>query len=285
LQVSSIETYHRRTPPRHAGCTLIPARSPVRLKPGALLVSLFLSFAFVATVSAEEECDADACLEPVIVEAGPSPEPIIVGGGGGGFWSWEPPIFPWIDPFIGLPQPEPVPDCQSTDPMTARNYLRSLASEGAGRIRASENSNRHERMVMHRRSDDGRLESGPLLIGDSRGVTPSIPGSWEWRQVVAFTHNHPRDSIHYCNDEDARTLNAVPSVNDWAVADELVVAHHANPAVLTLYVIGCDGVLREYTYSSRAQHQPNTDASGKPVNINPGPVIPPDQTPSHCPAP
>ncbi len=76
--------------------------------------------------------------------------------------------------------------------------------------------------------------------------------------VVGFAHNHPRSE--YCpgpgvsQTSAQQDLNAYPSDNDWSAADTFV-SHGADPNAFTLYIVGCDNILREFAYADRAHYK------------------------------
>ncbi len=169
--------------------------------------------------------------------------------------------------------------CQSTDPATVEGYADALSVDAASSIRS--------------RSDYRNREYGALIYRDAGGairLTPLVPGtavsvSFDFAalgvnpaSIVGIVHNHPYNVYRTSTQELQINLN--PSVNDWNAAASIVGAG-ANADILQLYVVGTDGVLREFDYNNRTAYEPRRTTSG--YGVTPGARVPTTLVASPCP--
>jgi hypothetical protein len=172
------------------------------------------------------------------------------GGGGGG------------DP--------PPPSCQSHDAATVDGYSDQLASQASRDIKAKPDYNNREYATVLYRDGTGTIRSSTTIQGGSNGESVSInlqALGIAAGQIVGMVHNHP--SGIYSTSTAEATINRHPSSGDWAAADQIVAAG-ADPAIFTHYIIGTDGVLREYDYSNRATYDPprTSTPNGQTISQN-----------------
>lgn len=103
----------------------------------------------------------------------------------------------------------------------------------------------------------GDMTTSPIALGEVNGLSYPI-GAWNIKpyQIFGLIHSHPQSSDPVINE-----ANKYPSDNrvfmgrqltgeDWNTADFLVM-HGMNSETFRHYIIGPDGVTREYNY-----HQP-----------------------------
>lgn len=148
------------------------------------------------------------------------------------------------------------PLCRSHEPSTVDQYVDQLASKAARDIRAQSDHNRREYLVIVYRDGHGMIQSSPLVAGANNGASATadlqslgIPAA----QIVGLVHNHPRDV--YGTNSTSAIINRHPSSGDWETADRIIAAG-ANSSVLTLYILGPDGLLREYDYAAKSIYNP-----------------------------
>jgi hypothetical protein len=131
------------------------------------------------------------------------------------------------------------------------------------------------------------VRNGEIVTTDLRGGAAAIITGVEIQaamtefgitasDLIAYNHNHP--SSIYCNSSDGYTrylqdtTNAYPSDNDWNAATLLL-----NPSLnpdFSMYVSGCNGALREFSYSGREAFRQSRNATATP---------PPAVQPEGCP--
>ncbi len=200
-------------------------------------------------------------------------------------WSWQSPYIP-NDPYDnpgggsntggGGTAPTP-PPCRSADASSTHSYSNELASELTRSIRGMSEYKSHEYLGFIYRDSSGALRSSGLIEGHSQGATWD-PGRFSIpeNRIVGFIHNHPSNTYASggLQSAEART-NRNPSDNDWIAADRVVSAG-GDASQLTLYVIGPDNVMREFSYSAKASYA-NPDK-----NTTPGPVVSQTLQPSTC---
>lgn len=174
---------------------------------------------------------------------------------------------------------EPATACQSHDPPTVDNYSDALAVDAADAIRARSDSTRREYGALIHRDAGGSLRLTPLVPGtptsvlydfSDLGVNPA--------RIVGFIHNHPREV--YDSSPQELQINLNPSSKDWQTATQIVNAG-ANADLLQLYIVGTDGVLRQFDYNNRASYQPRRTTNG--YGVTPGETVPTDLVASPCP--
>lgn len=135
----------------------------------------------------------------------------------------------------------------------------AFASKIARDIKAQPDWNQREYVSVIYKATDGHLAVGALQRGEGVYATIDFPAlGISASQVVGVVHNHP-DSIS--SDPRGDNINRFPSqpgsgalngLSDWQAADAIVGAG-ADASTLSLYILGPDGVLREYDYSDKAR--------------------------------
>lgn len=111
--------------------------------------------------------------------------------------------------------------------------------------------------------------AGPTIQPADRAVVISAQNI-QYSEVEGFAHNHPNS--YYCNRPEysfqeknyATDVNSYPSVNDWNFADAIVALHPELADKFTLYITGCDNVMRSYPYSNRAYYRQQLDRLNPP---------------------
>lgn len=194
-------------------------------------------------------------------------------------WPWD---FPddFSDPGDGGSGGESAPACEATDPNGIDAYSDALASDASRLIRAQSDYMNREYGQLIYRDERGALRSSALVPGTATstefifadlGVDPST--------VVGVVHNHPRNV--YNRSQEELQINLNPSSNDWAMADDLVNRGHADATLLQIFVVGTDGVLREFDYENKQNYLPYRTRTG--IRVRPGDEVPAGLTAEPCP--
>lgn len=140
----------------------------------------------------------------------------------------------------------------------------SIAEIAAGHIMSQPDWNEREYGYIIYRDADGDFRTGPMEIGqtvDENGgqyasavlsITPDMRNG----EILGFIHNHPTDG--YNNEEDLDNRN--PSASDWDAFHELKNNFGAVDD-LSMYILGPDGVLREFHASDESRHTAENNPS------------------------
>lgn len=98
---------------------------------------------------------------------------------------------------------------------------------------------------------------GPVITAAERSAVLNAYNI-QSSEILGFAHNHP--SSVYCNSQDLSTrgaeinLNAYPSENDLNWAQNFLGNNpNINPATFSLFVVGCDNIMRQFEYSRLAE--------------------------------
>ncbi|GAB3350504.1 hypothetical protein [Lysobacter tyrosinilyticus] len=162
----------------------------------------------------------------------------------------------------------PPPDCQSHDAGTVQGYSESLASQATRDIRSRSDQSTREYASVIYRDAMGAIRSSATIAGGSSGQSASIDLQAlgiSAGQILGIVHSHP--SGIYSSSSAEATINRHPSTNDWAAADQIIAAG-ANPATFAHFIIGPDGVLREYNYSNKNLYNPPSTSTPKGQTIS-----------------
>lgn len=170
--------------------------------------------------------------------------------------------------------------CEATDPAGIDAYSDALASDASRLIRAQADYMSREYGLLIHRDAQGALRASALVPGAATitrfefadlGVNPST--------IVGVVHNHPREV--YDRSQEELQINLNPSSNDWAAADALITEGHADPVLLQLYVVGTDGILREFDYQNKQNYLPYRTRGGGYM-VRPGDKVPVGLTAEPC---
>jgi len=80
-------------------------------------------------------------------------------------------------------------------------------------------------------------------------------------EILGFIHNHP--DIGYNSSEDRDNRN--PSAGDWGAYHQLI-SNHVAASDLSIYILGPDGVLREFHASDESRHTAENNPSNPDAN-------------------
>jgi len=143
------------------------------------------------------------------------------------------------------------PECQTHEDNTD-----SMAEFIADAIMSQPDWNSREYGAIIYLDQNGDIQAGPLQMGTTMAETNppqlelSITSDMQNGKILGYVHNHP--DIGYNSSEDRDNRN--PSQQDWAVYDTLVGDYGASSA-LGMYILGPDGILREFHASfDRSTH-------------------------------
>ena len=140
--------------------------------------------------------------------------------------------------------------------------LAELVSTAIGNM---SDSNEREYGALIYQAADGSFNSTPLVRGTTVAEAGSNPPSIDFTvhandirdnggTIVGIVHNHP--DVGYNNAQDSDNRN--PSDGDWQVFNQLIDNNYANED-LAHYILGPDGVLREFHASDESDHNGDED--------------------------
>ena len=169
--------------------------------------------------------------------------------------------------------------CYPNDEASIDEHADGYAALAAKAIAAQSNSSSREYGALIYRNSTGGISITNLVPGTATVVEYDLSDlGVNGGAVIGIVHNHPPDE--YDGSLSELNVNNVPSDNDWAAADWFINTYNANSDLMTLYIVGTDGVLREYDYNNKAYHQPERTSSG--MTAEPGEEVPPNQFPPSC---
>ncbi|MEY4554967.1 MAG: hypothetical protein RL093_86 [Pseudomonadota bacterium] len=126
---------------------------------------------------------------------------------------------------------------------------------------------------------DGNTVITPPVAATGSVITPAERGavitaySIQPSEILGFVHNHPRNV--YCDSDDLTVrsaqiaLNAYPSANDLDSAESFLDLNPSiDPSTFSLFVLGCDNIMREFPFSQMALWRQKV--------AQPNPVKPPE---------
>jgi len=151
----------------------------------------------------------------------------------------------------------------SNDCMIEENEVDAKAEEVAGDILQNPDSQEFEFVSFLWRSAGGALQfTEPLQLDPGGGIvrTPQEVTPYGDAQIVGWVHNHPYDTIATPRHNE---FNRNPSAGDWQTFDNLITGGYASTD-LSLYLIGPDGVLREFTDGDQTDHTGDSPGGGIP---------------------
>lgn len=157
---------------------------------------------------------------------------------------------------------EPEPSCTSHDAQAVDGYSDQLASQLSRDIKAKPDDATREYLALIYRDGNGVIRTTALFQGGPNGESASIPSLQAIgvapAQIMGLVHNHPSQVFNTSSYE--FDVNRLPSNGDWNMADQIIGAG-ADPNTLALYVLGTDGVLREFEYTDKAMYINPTPSS------------------------
>ena len=125
---------------------------------------------------------------------------------------------------------------------------------------STRNSKEHFSFVLNRGGNTSYTTPAPgtgdVITGADRAAVMQ-QHNIQYSEIEGFAHNHP--SGPYCNQpgmslqerSQAVDINSYPSLGDWSYADGIVAQNPSIASTFTLYVTGCDNVLRSFPYTNR----------------------------------
>lgn len=158
---------------------------------------------------------------------------------------------------------------QAPPPQPTEGQIDSQACAAASSIRSQAHYSSQEYGYFIITDADGTTRLSPMFTSgednriDFGGGSLSLEelGISDWSQVKGFVHNHPYEVDNPLIPGDINLLNRRPSDADWDLMSQIVGAGGGGNSDFRLYIIGPDGVARQYNPDS-PQNQTSTDTSG-----------------------
>ncbi|MDQ0462409.1 hypothetical protein QO010_000157 [Caulobacter ginsengisoli] len=160
---------------------------------------------------------------------------------------------------------EPPPPPQPTE-----SQIDSQACAAAASIRAQAHYSTQEYGYFIITDADGTTRLSPIFtsglggkidFGGDGALSLEELGISDWSQVKGFVHNHPYETDSPYIPGDINLINRRPSDADWDLMSQIVGAGGGGNSDFRLYIIGPDGVARQYNPDS-PHNQTSNDTSG-----------------------
>lgn len=162
----------------------------------------------------------------------------------------------------------------------------ALASKLARDILAKADYQNREYVAVIYRTSSGGIAVTQLYPGNmsSAPLGSAIAEAGGAANVIGVVHNHPQAMVNNSADPTASAaINQLPSDGDWSNAASVF----GNRTDVAYYVLGPDGVLREYEYADRTHWDARNEYSywrNHQNSYNAGPTVDPNLQPPTCPA-
>lgn len=169
--------------------------------------------------------------------------------------------------------------CRSTDPTTAKDYADALSVLAATAIRARTDYQSREYGAIIHRDATGAIRVTALTESTAVSVSFNYTAlGVNQASIIGIVHNHPQNS--YNSSAQELQINLNPSPTDWNTA-ATIVGNAASADLMQLFVVGTDGVLREFSYNNRSSYEPRRTPGGG-YGVTPGDVVPTTLVASPC---
>ena len=149
----------------------------------------------------------------------------------------------------------------------AEGLGRELAKAQAGDKARSEGPYEYGSVIYRPRG--GQITASKLETskqsGRARFRAPAAAEAKNGGEILGFFHNHPYEYAHTRNHNEN---NNNPSQSDWNQFDRFVTQEKADRKTLAMYLVGTDGILREFHDEDRGDHNADKTFPKKPDSDN-----------------